>query len=121
MTEDRKTWRLMLAGVPVANQAAKVTYVDSCARILVKRHKPHFLIAPLSWVIRPRLERTVELEALGTYVYELCDGKRDVERIVDRFCARYSLTFHEARVLVTSFLRGLVERGVVVIVSPERS
>lgn len=121
MSETRKSWRKMLAGVPVRNQAANVTYQDGCAHILVKRRKPHFLVPPISWVIRPRLRRTVELDPLGTYVYQLCNDKRDVERMVDEFCREHKVTFHEARVLTTSYLRGLVERGIVVIVTPEET
>jgi hypothetical protein len=38
-----------------------------------------------------------------------------VEEIVEAFAARHRLTFHEARLSVTAFLRQLTWRGLVVI------
>jgi hypothetical protein len=43
-----------------------------------------------------------------------------VERIVESFAADHKLTFREAQLSVTQFLRMLTERGVVAIVGLEQ-
>jgi hypothetical protein len=41
----------------------------------------------------------------------LCDGSKSIETIIDEFAEQYSLTFHESRVLITGFIKMLVQRG----------
>ena len=110
-------WRRMLAAKPVRNQAAEVARQDDgLVRIAVRKRRPGFLVPPLAWIIRPRLSRRYYLDRLGTSVWELCDGQRTVEAVVDEFARRYRLSFHEARVAVTGYLRDLVHRGVLALV-----
>jgi hypothetical protein len=61
----------------------------------------------------------VVLDALGRGVFDLCDAHRTVEDIVDAFAAAHHLTFHEARISVTQYLRELIRRGVCAIEVPE--
>ena len=60
--------------------------------------------------------RSVVLDRIGRTVWDLCDGQRTVERVVEEFAGRYGLTFHEARVSVTTYLKELVQRGALVMV-----
>jgi len=111
------TWERMLRAVPVPNVAAGVQRIsEDELKITVKRRKPAFLIPPLSWFIRPRLQRTIVLDGLGAEVWDLCDGKRTVEDVTDDFARRHRLTFHEARLAVTEYLKRLVQRGALAIV-----
>ena len=106
----------MLQGRPVQNHAAKQeARVDGTLWLTVKKRKPRFLIPPLAWFIRPRLSKRYELDKLGVYVWKLCDGKRRVEDIIDSFAGEFGLSFHEARVAVTGYLKTLVQRGALVI------
>jgi hypothetical protein len=61
-------------------------------------------------------ERAISLDRLGSEVWQACDGRRTVQEIVDLFAAAHDLTFHEARLSVTAFLRLLTRRGLVVVV-----
>ena len=111
------TWRKMLEARPVRNSAAEVLREEADAlSIKVKMKKPRPLFPPLSWFVRPRTTRTIRLDRLGSQVWELCDGERTVEDVVDEFARRHRLTFHEARASVTAYLKLLVQRGVVAIV-----
>lgn len=102
----------MLAARPQRNQAARVERDNpDVVRLTVRKRRPRLLLPPLSWIIRPRLENRYELEGLGLEVWQLCDGNRRVEDIVDAFAQRRRLTFHESRVAVTSYLKILVEKG----------
>jgi len=107
------TWRQMLEARPVRNSAAEVLSEEAdTLSIEVKMKKPRPLFPPLSWFVRPKTTRTIRLDRLGSQVWELCDGERTVEEVVDEFARRYRLTFHEARASVTAYLRLLVQRGV---------
>ena len=54
----------------------------------------------------------MRLDRLGSQVWQLCDGVRTVEDVVDEFARLHRLTFHEARASVTAYLKMLVQRGV---------
>lgn len=84
------------------------------------------LIYPM--VIRPWLaglfkrlggtnERTVtkklQLDTLGTEVWELMDGDTPVRDIVRRFASTHRLNQREAEIAVTRFLRDLGKRGLI--------
>ena len=71
---------------------------------------------PLTWLMPLSRERAIGLDRLGSEVWEVCDGRRTVQEIVDLFAAAHDLTFHEARLSVTAFLRLLTRRGLVVVV-----
>lgn len=55
-------------------------------------------------------ERRVELDEVGGYVWELCDGKNTVETIVQKTGRQYKMNRREAEVSTTMFLQMLHER-----------
>jgi len=57
--------------------------------------------------------RKLELDALGTEVWDLLDGKRTVGELIERFAENHRLAHREAEVSVTRFLRELGRRGLV--------
>jgi len=102
----------MLEARPVRNAAAEtVREASGELAIAVKRKRPRWHVPPLSWVVALKPTRTVRLDPLGAQVWELCDGERNVEAIVDAFALEHRLSFHEARVAVTGYLSQLVQRG----------
>jgi coenzyme PQQ synthesis protein D (PqqD) len=56
-------------------------------------------------------ERKVELDEVGGFVWELCDGKNTIETIVQRLSREYKMNRREAEVSVTMFLQMLHERN----------
>ena len=112
------SWERMLRARPVHNAAAKADRRgDEEVRITVPRRRPGYVTA-LSWLVRPKPNRTVVLDRLGTQIWEQCDGQHSVEDVVDAFAEAHRLTFHEARTAVTGYLKHLIERGAVAIVMP---
>ncbi len=89
--EKRETGETMLL-VPQNEKVGRVT------RTMAK-----FLKAPT--------ERQVELDEVGGYVWELCDGSLTVDAIVQRTCKQYKMNRREAEVSVTMFLQMLHERN----------
>lgn len=57
--------------------------------------------------------KKIQLDALGTSVWEQMDGKRSVREIIQRFVKKHQLHPKEAEVAVTQFLRNLGKRGLI--------
>ena len=57
--------------------------------------------------------KKLQLDALGTDVWMLLDGKRSVQSIVSEFARKHQLHPKEAEVSVTQFLRQLGKHGII--------
>ena len=57
--------------------------------------------------------KKLQLDALGTAVWELLDGRRTVGQVIEGFTAMQRLHPKEANVAVTLFLRELGKRGLI--------
>ena len=57
--------------------------------------------------------RKLQLDELGTQVWNMIDGINSVQDIIQRFADNYQLQLKEAEVSVTRFLRELGRRGIV--------
>jgi len=58
-------------------------------------------------------EKKLQLDALGTAVWDMIDGRRTVRRLAGMFADTYRLHPREAEVSVTRFLYELGKRGVI--------
>ena len=107
-----------LACVPLVNPAVR-TERNPSGQILL--HYPAMLKPfPLRWIACLSFRqnqthdwRRLQLDRLGTAVWELIDGARSVAQIIDLFAARYQLHPREAELSVTMFLKQLGKRGVI--------
>ncbi|MDA1044673.1 MAG: PqqD family protein [Verrucomicrobia bacterium] len=115
-TEQAGSWMAMLDASPLRNEAARVEEPgDGTVVVHVPRKANHDLRPPLSWIVPVGPERRIVLDGVGHQVWALCGQSRTVEEIIDIFAARHLLTFHEARVSVTDYLKQLIRRGVLAI------
>jgi hypothetical protein len=55
--------------------------------------------------------KKLQLDTMGTSVWDLVDGKRSVGRIIQIFAANHRLENREAEISVTRFIRELGQRG----------
>jgi hypothetical protein len=62
------------------------------------------------WLSAPT-ERKVELDEVGGFVWELCDGSNTIEAIIAKTGKQYKMNRREAEVSVTMFLQMLHERN----------
>ena len=115
--QNQRSWRSMLRARPLRNLAAAASCPspDQTRITVPRRRRPVLLVPPLSWLIRPNSTRTIVLDQMGTQVWLCCDGQRDVEQVVGEIAGKNRLSFHEARVAVTSYIKMLVERGALAI------
>ncbi len=58
-------------------------------------------------------ERTYSLDRLGRKVYEMCDGKTPVRKIVKKFADKHNISIAEAEVSVTKYLETMLSKGLV--------
>jgi hypothetical protein len=56
--------------------------------------------------------KKLQLDAMGTAVWDLVDGNRSVRRIIQIFAETHRLNNKEAEVSVTTFIRELGQRGI---------
>lgn len=61
------------------------------------------------------INRKLQLDTLGTTVWRMIDGRRTVRNIVDDFQAMHQLNRREAEISVTTFLKELGKRGLIVL------
>jgi hypothetical protein len=102
---------------PVKNVHVRETRLESGEVVL------HYPVAASPWVAR--LSRLLsgggtrasvgklQLDSLGTAVWDLLDGKRPLRGIVSSFAAAHQLERREAELAVTRFVRELGRRGLV--------
>lgn len=60
-----------------------------------------------------RCRREYGLDAYGREVYDACDGRTSVKKIVRRFAKHHRISSGEAEKAVTTFLKTLMSRGLV--------
>ena len=121
---SRKTGRRALISrddalgcTPVKNRHVRESHLES-GEVVV-----YYPVAQHPWVARlvrflgkeaasPR-DGKLQLDALGTAVWDMIDGERSLRRIVAAFAAAHQLEAREAEIAVTQFVRELGRRGLV--------
>jgi len=64
-------------------------------------------------------EKRIQLDEIGSIVWELCDGQRTVKEIVDHLYEKYKLLPREAELSLSSYLNNLAKRGLMGFILPE--
>jgi hypothetical protein len=67
------------------------------------------------WILRvpSNATKTFELDPLGLFVWEACDGKTAVRQIIRKLAKRYNLNQREAEVATVQFLHTLAKKGLI--------
>lgn len=60
-----------------------------------------------------KLTRKLQLDTMGSKVWQMIDGKQSVKMIIEGFATESSITLHEAELSVTKFIRELGKRGLI--------
>ena len=66
-------------------------------------------------------EKKIELDKIGSIVWELCDGKRTVKDIAKILHERYKLLLSEAEISLNTYFNSLSKRGLMGFVLPEKT
>lgn len=109
----------MLEAVPVRNPEARVEELDDGRTIVRIPVRPRWGVR---WLVRqdpkrPML-RSFELDALGSEVWALCDGRRNVRDLIEQLAELKKLNLREAEVSVVAYLKTLTSRAVLFFPDP---
>lgn len=116
--KPRVTRAQMLAAVPVRNGAvqwARETRDEErpdVALLRIPRRADRFGNAVAKVFKLPDF-RKLELDEIGSDVWELCDGTQTVDQVTRAICAKYRLNRRQAEASVTAYLKQLAERRLV--------
>ncbi len=105
--------------VPVVNQLITVEYDAEDNAVLNVPRKRTKMLKWMAKIFRIPPYKQIELDELGTYTIELCDGEHTVSEIIDKFADQYDLNHREAEVSMLSYLKTLSKRGIVAFSVPE--
>ncbi len=105
-----------LHGVPVRSDNVTVaeTAEDRDGLVLINR-----VVRGTKWWSRfapPVLEQRLELDELGSFVFELIDGRHSVAQIIEKFVGKYRVNRREAELATVAFLRKLAQKRLIAIV-----
>jgi hypothetical protein len=114
-TQISRTEALILK--PIKNAEIQETLLETGEVLLIYPIK----VRPWATVLMRRLggssnqtqTKKLQLDTLGTAVWELIDGSRSVRQVIRRFSQQHRLHPKEAEVAVTQFLRDLGKRGLI--------
>ena len=113
----RTTPKEALKFTPVKNTEIKETRQET-GEVLLNysvKIRPWFvgLIRRLGKETESLETKKLQLDELGTTVWDLINGTRSVKQIIQLFAEKYQLHIKEAEVSVTQFLRELGKRGLI--------
>lgn len=68
------------------------------------------------WLFRMPMgaTKTFELDAVGLFVWNCCDGKANVKQIIHKLSQNFGLNLREAEVSLVAFLQMLLRKGLIV-------
>ena len=103
--------------VPVRNQSVEETATgDGLVRLsyplAVKPWFGKLADAVGLWDKRPMIKQ-LELDEMGSFTWNLIDGKRSVREIARAFADRYQVQPREAELSVTAFIKTIGQRGLI--------
>ncbi len=108
-----------LGAVPFQNPRVQVERDERGTVVLTLKARRTPAMALLSRIFFTPAQRRVALDPIGTWVWQRCDGKRSVRRLIDELARRYKLNPREAEISLTTFLRSLGQRGLVLLAVPK--
>ncbi|MBW2306628.1 MAG: PqqD family protein [Deltaproteobacteria bacterium] len=117
VTSDSFTREQALNAVPVRNEAVNTQYGDNEEAILTFYVQQRgWLVSMLRFLGKPdtiSMQKRLQLDEIGTLIWQLSDGKTSVLDMIDLLCDRYRLHRKEAEKSLLAFLRMLGERGLI--------
>lgn len=116
----RATWSHYAEIVPQVNPVVEVDTSQPHAIILlvpVQAAAPWFKFV-MSKSSTSSLRRKIELDAVGSFVWRLIDGKSTLETLRGALAAEFKMKQLESQVAIAAFIDELFSRGLVLKVAP---
>ena len=98
---------------PVRNPALKVHVADDDAVTIELPRRKDWMGGVLGFLFSVPQAKPVQLDEVGSLVWNLCDGDHTVRDIVGALVDEYKLNRREVEVSLTEYLQTLAKRGMV--------
>jgi Coenzyme PQQ synthesis protein D (PqqD) len=103
------TWERVVRLVDAANDELEESERVPIVMLTIPRRKDRWGNLMAAWLKLPET-RKVELDEMGSDVWERCDGNTSVDSINRDICAKYRLNKRQGEVSVTAYLKMLADR-----------
>lgn len=102
-----------LASKPLRNRVVAWEHTDKGEIRIWMPRKKSWAAKTIERIFPLPENKEMVLDEIGSFVWELCDGKTTVEGIVVALEKKYKLNRKEVEVSVTQYLRTLAQRGLI--------
>ena len=111
-----------LACIPMRNPEAQEQQKDD--GVLLTYYisiKPlfHSLVKKFTKTDGSKVKKKLQLDSLGSSVWSIIDGKKNVQEIATLFQQKHQLDKREAEAAITAFLKDLGKRGLIAMKNPK--
>ncbi|NIM05859.1 MAG: PqqD family peptide modification chaperone [Armatimonadetes bacterium] len=117
--KPRLTRRQALSALPVRNQAFAVRRTENGETEITVPRRNDWLGKLLSLILLIPKERKIVLEAVGSEVWDMCDGAHTVSQMADALVKKHKLDRREAETSLTEYLRRLGKRRLIAFAIPK--
>lgn len=103
-----------LNAIPVCNEKVETEWDEDTGELLILiPRRNDWLVRCLTKVFYVPQYKKISLDALGAYVWKLCDGKRSVRDLITEFAKKYKLSRKEAELSLIAFLRQMAKKRLI--------
>jgi hypothetical protein len=110
-----------LAARPVLNDLITCEHTGDGHLVLHLPRRRTGMVRAVARAFKLPPSKQVELDELGSYTVQLCDGSHSVAEIVRLFARKFRLHRREAELSMVSFLQTLARRGIISFAVPKDS
>ncbi|MCK5527274.1 MAG: PqqD family protein [Candidatus Latescibacteria bacterium] len=103
----------MLGSKPIRNELVHWERDDNGEVLITLTRQTGWKINLLAKIFYVPKERKIGLDEIGSQVWEMCDGKHTVDRMIRRLAQTHQLNRREAEVALTTYLRQLGKKRLV--------
>ena len=103
-----------LSALPVRNPRLATKRGEHDELMIVVPRRSDWMGRALSVIFVVPKERLIALDEVGADIWELCDGNHTVAQLVEAVGKKHKLNRKEAEVSLTTYLRQLGKRGLIV-------
>jgi hypothetical protein len=109
LRNEQITWERVVRLADIANEELTDEERVPIVMLVIPRRKDRLGNIMAAWLKLPET-RKVELDEMGSDVWEKCDGNTSVDVINRDICAKYRLNKRQGEVSVTAYLKMLADR-----------
>lgn len=110
----------ILNALPLRNKLIEWERDDKGEVSLIIPQKQKLWVRLASKIFMLPDKRVIVLDDVGSYVWELCDGKNQIHQVVNQLCKQYKMTRKEAETSLLTYMRQLGKRGIIGFAVPKK-